>query len=29
MKLSGENYFIATMQKQNIDNQYISWLNDK
>ena len=29
MKLSGKNYFIASVQKENINNQYISWLNDK
>ena len=29
MKLSGKNYFIANIQKENINNEYIKWLNDK
>ena len=29
MKLSGKNYFVEKIRKENINDKYISWLNDK
>ena len=29
MKLSGEKYFISNVKKENINDEYINWLNNE